>query len=101
MSVSKISVPRKSRKRFLALASELESTLMFQDATGIQSMVDTALMLREILICEDLPLRREEKVRVLKTLTRARVRAYIGGSSDGYKAFKALDGISSDVMAAL
>lgn len=101
MSVSKQSVPRKSRRKFLALASEMESRLLYEDATGIQSMVDTALLLREFLMCEDLPLRPEEKVRVMKSLTRARVKAYMGGSVESYKAFRTLDGISDELIEVL
>jgi len=98
MSVPKHSVTRKSRRRFLALATELESTLLFEDASGIKDVVDTALCLKEFILCKNLPLRPAEKLRVLKTLSRARVRMCMSGSVESGDAFDALDDISAKLI---
>lgn len=98
MSVPKHSVGRKSRRRFLALATELESALLFDDASGIKDVVDTALSLKEFILCNSLPLKTAEKVRVLKTLSRARVRMCMSSIEESSSAFAALDGISMELM---
>jgi hypothetical protein len=61
-------------------------------------MVNTAEELLRALKASDSGLSGEEKVRVLKSMCRAKARAYLSGSGDDYKTYRALNTISSDLV---
>lgn len=63
-----------------------------------KNVVNHASSLRYMLRTSNSPLTNEEKVRIVKALNRAKVRALMGGTSESYTAFRALDSISSDVV---
>jgi len=88
----------KSKKRFLGLTSALETAVRYGDPSQYGRMINTAAELRNILRGEDLGLTRAEKVRVVKSITRAKVKAFMEGTSDSYRTFKTLDTISNDLV---
>jgi len=88
----------KSKKRFLGLTSALETAIRYGNPSGYAQMVDTAAELRNILRNEELDLTRGEKVRVVKSITRAKVKAFMDGTADSYRTFKTLDTISNDLV---
>lgn len=86
----------KTKKKVLGLASALE--MAYVDPTRYDVVVDAASQLCNILKDEEVSLTMGEKLRVLKSVTRAKVRAFMGGKADGYKTFKTLDEISSNLV---
>ena len=90
------SVRFKTKKKFMGLASALE--MVYDDPSKYEVVIDAASQLRTMLKGEELSLSMSEKVRVIKSVTRAKVRAFMGGNQDSYKTFKTLDGISSDLV---
>jgi hypothetical protein len=88
----------KDRKKFMGLASVLESALLGEDPSRYSLMVDTAAQLRNMLRAHDVVLARAEKVRVVKSITKAKVKAFMEGTPDSYRTFKTLDTISNDLV---
>ena len=88
----------RSKKRFLGLTYALETAVRHGDPSGYDQVIDAAAELRNILRNEELGLTRTEKVRVVKSITRAKVKAFMGGTSDSYRTFKTLDTISNDLV---
>lgn len=86
----------RSKKKFMGLASALD--MVYDDPSKYEIVIDAASQLRNMLKGEHLSLSMNEKVRVLKSVTRAKVRAFMGGNADGYRTFKTLDTISSDLV---
>lgn len=87
------------KKKFLGLATRLEDTLSASEAACMcDEVVDVALRLRNMLSDGGLSLTRREKVSVLKSITRAKVRAFMSGDDDASDTFRTLDSISSDVV---
>ncbi len=86
----------KSKKRFMGLTSALE--MVSDDPSRYDVVVDAASQLRSMLKGYEVSLTMSEKVRVIKTLSRAKVRAFVGGNTDNYRTYKTLDSISSDLV---
>ncbi len=85
----------KMKKKLMGLTTELE---MYDDPMRYEVVVDAASQLRTLLKEEELSLTMGEKLRVLKSVTKAKVRAFMGGTSDNYRTFKTLDAISGDLV---
>ncbi|MEW6036082.1 MAG: hypothetical protein AB1529_05700 [Candidatus Micrarchaeota archaeon] len=83
------------KKKLMGLTTELE---MYDDPMRYEVVVDAASQLRTLLREEELSLTMGEKLRVLKSVTKAKVRAFMGGPSDNYRTFKTLDAISGDLV---
>lgn len=88
----------KSKKRFLAVASTLETAVAYDDSSKYDLMIDAAAQLRTMLTGDDVALTRADKVRVLKSLTKAKVRAFMKGTTESYQTFRTLDTISTDIV---
>jgi hypothetical protein len=82
-----------SRNRLMFLAEALGCS-----SCGYDSMVDAVSEMRESLRTEAVSLSVADKLHVLKSLTRAKVRALRSGRQDGYKAFRNLEAISGDLV---
>jgi len=78
------------------LVRALEATVVSEDSCS--NAVDSAARLRNLLRRESISLSHEEKVRIVKALNKAKVRALMHGSCECYGAFRSLDSISSDVV---
>lgn len=63
-----------------------------------KNVVSHASSLRNMLRASNSSLTNEEKVRIVKALNRAKVRALMDGTSESYTTFRVLDSISSDVV---
>jgi hypothetical protein len=85
----------KMKKKLMGLTTEIE---MYDDPMRYEVVVDAATQLRTLLKEEELSLTMGEKLRVLKSVTKAKVRAFMGGTSDNYRTFKTLDAISGDLV---
>ncbi len=85
-----------SRKKVLALTSALETA--YVDPTRFGVVVDAASQISILLKDPEVSLSMPEKMRVVKSLARAKVRAFMAGPDDDYKAYKALDAISGDLV---
>lgn len=85
-----------SRKKVLGLTSALESAYI--DPTRYGVVVDAASQICSLLKDQEVSLSMPEKMRVVKSLARAKVQAFMDGPSDDYKTFKALDAISGDLV---
>ena len=85
------------KERLMGLTSMLEWGL---DLENLQEgfMVDVAEQLRTALETGEVSLSGAEKVRILKTVTRAKVKAFMGGELDE---FKQLDHLGNDLVALL
>ncbi len=82
-----------SRNRLMFLAEALEDS-----GCGYDGMVDAVAEMRESLKTEAVSLTVADKLHVLKSLTRAKVRALRSGRQDGYRAFRTLESISGDLV---
>ena len=72
-----------------------------ESAASGNDTIDTAARLRNLLRQRGCSLSSEEKVRVVRALNKAKVRALMGGTSESYSLFSSLDSISSDVVSLL
>jgi hypothetical protein len=79
------------------VVSALETAVMQMD----EVVVDRAATLRNHLRSCNAKLSVDEKVRVVRALNKAKVKALMGGTSESYSKFKVLDSISSDVVTLL
>lgn len=86
----------KTKKKVMGLASALE--MAYLDPTRYEVVVDAASQLCTLLKDEEVSLTMGEKLRVVKSVARAKVRAFMGGDVDDYRAFKTLDTISTDLV---
>ncbi len=86
----------KTKKKVMGLTSALE--MAYLDPTRYEVVVDAASQLCTLLKDEEVSLTMGEKLRVVKSVARAKVRAFMGGDADDYKAFKTLDTISTDLV---
>lgn len=86
----------KTKKKVMGLTSALE--MAYVDPTRYDVVVDAASQLCNLLKGEDVSLTMGEKVRVVKSVARAKVRAFMGGGADDYRTFKSLDAISTDLV---
>jgi hypothetical protein len=81
---------RHRTKKILGIASSLEC-----DPYGVlREMEALCNMLRK----EEVELNSMEKMQIVKSIARAKVRAFMVGPSDNYKTFKELDMIGNDLV---
>ena len=83
------------RRLFCELTSELEA----QATCGYpnSNVVDTAKRMREILVRSKILLSKNEKIRLVKLMNQAKVRALLRDDEHGHNIFQSLDSISADV----
>jgi len=79
------------------LATALESAVD-GDPSRYGTVIDMASQLRSMLRGETVSLSIAEKMAVLKSLTKAKLRALKNGAKDNYRMFKTLDIIGSDLI---
>jgi hypothetical protein len=89
-------VRSRTKKKFMGITSVLE--MAYEDPTRYGVVVDAASQLCSMLREDEVSLTTPEKLRVMKSVTTAKVKAFMGGASDNYKTFKTLDSISSDLV---
>ena len=82
------------RKSVLGAASALE---IAYDSDCL-AVVDAAARFCDILKDSEVTLTTAEKMRVLKSVAKAKVRAFMAGPDDKYKMCKTLDAIISDLI---
>jgi hypothetical protein len=85
-----------SKKRVMGLTSDVE--LAYLDPTRYGIVVDAASQICDLLKDEEVSLSMPEKMRVIKSIAKAKVRAFMDGPADDYRTFKALDSISGDLV---
>lgn len=95
MAVTKKVSPK---KKLLALTSALETAAVYDDTSRFDLVVDAASQLKDLVAVESVSLSRADKIQVLKTFTRAKVRAFMGGTADSYRTFRTLETISNDLV---
>ena len=86
----------KTKKKVLGLTSALE--MANADPTRYDVVVDAASQICSLLKDEDVSLTMGEKVRMVKSVAKAKVKAFMGGTADDYRAFRTLDAISADLV---
>ncbi len=86
---------RRGKKKLMGLASALEMGMSGKD---MGFMVSTAGELVKALRTNDPGLSGDEKVRLVKSVCRAKAKAFLGGPNDNYKTYRALSMISSDLV---
>ena len=82
------------RKEFFSLTTEFERNIekgMHENNVGL------ATKLRGLLK-NNVKLKRSDKVRLLKIINRAKVRALMTGTDDGDRIFRNLDSIGGDIL---
>ena len=84
------------KKKAMGLTTELE--MAYEDPTRYGVVVDAASQLCGLLRDDGLSLTVSEKVRLLKSLSKAKAKALRSGSADDYKTFRTLDDISGDLV---
>lgn len=84
------------RRVFCELTSELEmhATCGGHPTTHV---VDTAKRMRDVLADRKLALSSDEKIKLVKLMNKAKVKALLMHDNSGYEIFQSLDSISSDV----
>jgi hypothetical protein len=87
-----------SKKKLLALSSVLETATVYDDASKFDLMIDAAAQLKDLLALEGVSLSRADKIQLLKTFTRAKVRAFMVGTTESYRTFRTLETIGSDLV---
>jgi hypothetical protein len=87
----------KGKSRLSGLASALELAVD-DDPSRYEVVVDAAAQLRNMLKTDEVSLTMAEKVRIIKSISKAKVRALMSGTKDNYRTFKVLDTISSDLV---
>ncbi len=88
---------KRSKKKLLGLTSALELGTTSENLK-YEFMLNTAEKLKSELRHKHAPLTCAEKVRIIKSVTRAKAKAYLGGRRDDYKAYRALNNISHDLV---
>ncbi|MFN7991559.1 MAG: hypothetical protein U0R44_05360 [Candidatus Micrarchaeia archaeon] len=91
-----MSADRSSKRKVLGLADSLESAYI--DPTGYGTVIDAASQICALLKDSEISLTVSEKLKVLRSLNRAKVRAFMTGMTDDYRTFKTLDAISGDLV---
>ena len=89
-----------TRMRLTHLANELEAnSIIAKDngSSGHESVVAAAIRIREVLSRERPSLTNTERIEITKVLNRAKVRTFMSGTDEGYRAFRILDTVSEDV----
>lgn len=86
--------PYVMRKEFFSLTTEIERNV----TDGVRGeVVDMAARLRNMLR-SSIKLNRSEKIRILKLINRAKVRALLLGTTSGDSIFRNLDSIGTDIL---
>lgn len=88
-----------TRGRFLNLTADFERTVSvgFPNKSSASKTVETAKKIREVLGSKDLALAREEKLKLLKMINKAKVRALMSSEEYAFELFSNLDSISTDI----
>ena len=86
--------PYVMRKEFFSITSEFEKSVI---ADVREDAVDMAVKLRDLLR-GNIKLNRSDKIRILKIINRAKVRALLLGTSDGTRIFRNLESVGSDIL---
>lgn len=86
----------RSKKKILGLASALE--IANDDPSNYGVVIDAISQLTAMLKSSEISLTMSEKMQVIKSVTRAKVRAFRAGNSDDYRTFRTLDEISGDLV---
>ncbi len=86
--------PYVMKKEFFSLTSEFEKSVTTEVK---EDVVDMALKLRNMLR-GNIKLNRSDKIRILKVINRAKVRALLAGTDDGTRIFRDLDSVGSDIL---
>lgn len=86
-------------REYATLASEFEKTVSidFPHKNKVGKTIDTAKKIRNIISGNELTLAREDKLRLLKMLNKAKVRALLANEDYAFELFSNLDSISADV----
>ena len=87
---------RLMKKKLMGLTSALEMT--YVDPSKYDMVVGVATQLYTTLKDPEVSLTMAEKLRVIKSFTKAKVRAFLDGASDNYRTFKSLDAIGGDLV---
>jgi hypothetical protein len=88
-----------AKKEYLGLATRLETSISAGQGTcRCDKMIEVFKKLRMMLETEDLSLSRREKVRLLKIISRAKIKAFMSEKPHGRDTFHTLNSISSDVI---
>jgi hypothetical protein len=87
-----------AKKKLMALTSALEAATAYDDTSKFDLMVDAAAQLKDFVAVDGVSLTRTDKIQVLKTFTKAKVRAFMGGTPHSYRMFRTLETISSDLV---
>jgi hypothetical protein len=95
MSVGKA---HSSKKKLLALTCALESATAYDDTSKFDMMIDAAAQLKDLLALEGVSLSPADKIQLLKTFTKAKVRAFMVGTTESYRTFRTLETIGSDLV---
>ena len=81
-----------SKKELMGLTSAMDFDVSHA------AVVDAASQVYAILKTQEVSLSLAEKLKVLKSVTKAKVRAFMTGEEDDYRTFKTLDLISNDLV---
>jgi hypothetical protein len=84
---------------YIDLAADFEKTIAtdFPSRKTAARTIETAKRIRNLLAGSELQLEREEKLRLLKMLNKAKVRALLANQDYTFDIFTNLDSISADV----
>ncbi len=86
------------KKKLLALTSALETATAYDDTSKFDLLVDAAAQLKDLVAVDGVSFTRTDKIQLLKTFTKAKVRAFMSGTPDSYRTFRTLETISSDLV---
>ena len=87
---------QKVKKKLMGLTAELE--MAYTDPTRYGVVVDAASQLCDLLRGESPSLSVSEKVRVVKSLSKAKAKALRSGIADDYRTFRTLDALSGELV---
>lgn len=85
----------KGHDRLMGLATTLE-TEVGNDPSRYDVVVGAAAQMRNMILDDGISLTMSEKLRVVRSVTKAKIHALISGAN--YETFKALDIIGSDLV---
>jgi len=86
----------RSKKKLMGLASALEMGMSYEGVAD-DFIINAARQIKTTLR-GNIPLTEAEKVRIVKLISRAKARAFLGGPADDYQTYRVLDMISSDLV---
>ena len=85
------------KTEFLSVTSHLESIINSDIPSSYT--VDVARKIRNMLKRGDVELEKSDKIRLIKTMNKAKVRALLqSGAGDSYRIFRSLDSITNDLL---